>query len=136
MPKQFVFDTNSLISAALTPQSTNRRALDKALQLGELAISEAGLDELTEVLFRKKFDRYFLHDEERWTIVRKIEQGSAVYVPTIQITDCRDPKDNKFLELAVTAQADCLITGDADLLVLHPFRLIPILNAGDFLTVF
>lgn len=52
------------------------------------------------------------------------------------ITACRDPKDNKFLELAVAAKASCIITGDKDLLELHPFRGIPILTVNDFLNDF
>ena len=48
---------------------------------------------------------------------------------------CRDPKDNQFLELAVNGQADFIVTGDEDLLVLHPFRAIPILTPRDFLHV-
>ena len=36
------------------------------------------------------------------------------------VTDCRDAKDNKFLELAIDGVATCIITGDQDLLVLHP----------------
>ena len=50
-----------------------------------------------------------------------------------RIAECRDPKDDKFLELAVYGSASCLITGDEDLLVLHPFRGIPILSAAQFL---
>ena len=50
------------------------------------------------------------------------------------ITDCRDAKDNKFLELAVSGKADCIVSGDADLLVLNPFRGIPILTPREFLT--
>jgi len=49
---------------------------------------------------------------------------------------CCDPKDDKFLELAVAANASCLITGDKDLLALHPFRKISILNATDFIADF
>ena len=52
---------------------------------------------------------------------------------THTITDCRDPKDNKFLELALSASATALITGDADLLVLHPFQNISILTPADYL---
>ena len=48
----------------------------------------------------------------------------------------RDPKDDKFLELAKSAYADCIITKDDDLLVLHPFEDIPILNVTDFLNRF
>ncbi|MGN6802815.1 MAG: putative toxin-antitoxin system toxin component, PIN family [Ginsengibacter sp.] len=53
-----------------------------------------------------------------------------------RVNACRDPKDNKFLELAVAAKASCIITGDKDLLELHPFRGIPILTANDFLNDF
>ncbi|MEJ7684799.1 MAG: putative toxin-antitoxin system toxin component, PIN family [Segetibacter sp.] len=84
-----------------------------------------------EVLFRPKFDKYFLNDEERWVIINKLEINAKLFAPDISITDCRDPKDNKFLELAISANASCIITGDKDLLVLHPFRGIPILNAVD-----
>lgn len=59
------------------------------------------------------------------------------------ITECRDPKDDKFLELAVSADVSCIVTGDKDLLILHPcllnrqaFRNIPILNATDFINIF
>ncbi len=50
------------------------------------------------------------------------------------IIDCRDAKDNKFLELAASGKADFIISGDEDLLVLNPFRGIPILTPGEFLS--
>ena len=56
--------------------------------------------------------------------------------PKIEITECRDPKDNKFLELAVAGKADCIVTGDKDLLVLHPFRNIRIITPKEFLSQF
>lgn len=49
---------------------------------------------------------------------------------------CRDAKDNKYLELALAAQADAIISGDEDLLVLHPWRGIPILRPAEFLRQF
>jgi predicted nucleic acid-binding protein len=58
------------------------------------------------------------------------------FSPDESITACRDSKDNKFLELAVAANASCIITGDKDLLALNPFRGIPILNAVDFMNNF
>jgi putative PIN family toxin of toxin-antitoxin system len=61
---------------------------------------------------------------------------SKLLNPEISLSDCRDPKDNKFLELAICANASCMITGDKDLLILHPFRGIPILNATDFIKEF
>lgn len=132
----FVFDTNHLVSASLIFASTTRRALDKAFVLGQLAASDATMEEFAEVLFRKKFDKYFLNDEERWAVIQKIERNLLRFEPSETITACRDPKDNKFLELAVAANAACIVTGDNDLLVLHPFRNISILNAADFIAQF
>ncbi len=132
----FVFDTNSLISSALIANSANRKALDKAIDLGLIAVSNKTIDELIEVLFRHKLDKYFLNNSERWIIINKLEINSKLFFPDISITDCRDPKDNKFLELAISANASCIITGDKDLLVLHPFRGISILNAVDFINNF
>ena len=52
----------------------------------------------------------------------------AELVPiTERIAACRDPTDDKFLELAVSGRADLIVTGDADLLTLNPFRSIPII---------
>jgi putative PIN family toxin of toxin-antitoxin system len=132
----FVFDTNSLISAALIASSVNRKALDKAIDKGKIAISKETFDELVEVLFRKKLDRYFLDENERWSIINRLELNATLFSPDISLVACRDPKDNKFLELAVFANASCIITGDNDLLVLHPFGNIPILNAVDFINNF
>lgn len=52
---------------------------------------------------------------------------------TTSVTACRDVKDNKFLELAVSGKADYIVSGDEDLLVLNPFRGIPILTPRNFL---
>jgi len=132
----FVFDTNTLISSALIKNSTNSKAIDKAIALGTIAVSQSTFEEFTEVIFRKKFDKYFSGDEERWSILNRLEANSKLFTPDTIVKDCRDPKDNKFLELAISANASCLITGDKDLLVLHPFRNIPILNAVDFIDSF
>jgi len=132
----FVLDTNSLISAALIASSVNIKALDKAIDKGKIAISKETFDELVEVLFRKKFDKYFLDENERWSIINRLELNATLFLPTISLTACRDSKDNKFLALAVFAKASCLISGVKDLLVLHPFRKISILNTVDFINIF
>ena len=132
----FIFDTNSLVSAALISTSVSRKALNKAIATGELAISKVTFEELIEVIFRKKFDKYFPDENERWAVVKNIELNATLFLPDIFVTDCRDPRDNKFLELAVFANATCLISGDKDLIVLHPFRKISILNAVDFINNF
>ena len=128
----FVIDTNNLISASLIPTSTSRKALEKAMTLGKIAIAPNTLDELLDVIFRKKLDKYFSDNNERLVIVNILEANAVFFSPEISIDECKDKKDNKFLELAIAAQASCIITGDNDLLVLHSFRNIPILNAFDF----
>lgn len=132
----FVIDTNTLISASLVEGSIPAKALDKAIESGAVAISKKTMDEFIEVLFRKRLDKYFLTDEERWVLVNRIETAAVLFTPEFTITECRDPKDDKFLELAVAAKAACIVSGDKDLLILHPFRGIPILNAGHFLNSF
>jgi putative PIN family toxin of toxin-antitoxin system len=136
MTNTFVFDTNCLLGASILPNSTMRHAFNKAVRLGSIAASVDVFEEYTQVLFRKKFDKYFISNEERLFIINLIGIKLRIFLPTEIITDCRDPKDNKFLELAVSADASCIITGDKDLLLLHPFREIPILNATDFLNNF
>jgi hypothetical protein len=91
--------------------------------------------EFEMVLFRTKFDKYF-SKEERLQIIEKMHL-EAVFVPVTSSTRiCRDPKDDKFLDLAIDGNADCIVTGDNDLLILHPFQNIAILTATDFINNF
>ena len=68
-------------------------------------------------------------------LVALLKESELVAI-TEQINDCRDPNDNKFLELAVCGNADVLVTGDDDLLALNPFRGIAIVTPRDFLNSF
>lgn len=135
MIKIFVFDTNSLISANLSPHSTNRKAYDKAREMGIAVYSDSTFTEFTETFSRPKFDKY-ISGEKRLQAITAFEKTGQPIRVSINIDICRDPKDNKFLELAVEAGAACIITGDKDLLVLHPFQNIQILSASDFLNHF
>lgn len=136
MTKVFVIDTNTLISATLLKNSKPRLAINKAILLGKLALSKETFEEFIQVINRRKFDKYFISDEERLEFFNEIESFFIEYFPDEVVIDCIDPKDNKFLELAISCKAACVITGDPDLLVLHPFRNIPILNASDFIDQF
>ncbi|WP_376694323.1 putative toxin-antitoxin system toxin component, PIN family [Wenzhouxiangella sp. EGI_FJ10409] len=131
-PLTVVVDTNILISRLLAPQSAPARALSHAVRHGRLLASSETLAELAEVLGRAKFDRYLSLDE-RQQFMRLL--GRIVDMPPIthRFSDCRDPSDNKFLDLAVSGQASVLITGDRDLLELHPFRGIPIITPASYL---
>jgi putative PIN family toxin of toxin-antitoxin system len=135
MIKIFVFDTNSLISANLLPGSVNRQAYDKARETGILVYSSETFAEFSDTFARPKFNKYISKERIQAEISAFERTGQLITVSTT-ITASRDPKDNKFLELAVEANAICIITGDKDLLVLNPFRQIPILTAAEFLEKF
>lgn len=129
---RFVFDTNVLVSAFLFRQGLPRQALDVAIAVGQMLHSDETLDELWTVLVRPKFDRY-LSLGERLTLLRGFEQISIHHTVTTHVTLCRDPKDDKFLSLARSAEADCITSGDLDLLVLANTFDRPILSPADFL---
>src|SRR6266850_6168821 len=122
---RFVFDTNVLISATLFKGSVPRQAVDSARRIGKVIMSWPTMAELQEVLARKRFDKYISEDERM--LFLEVLALDVVPIEIIEtVTDCRDPKDNKFLEVAVNGYADSIVSGDGDLLVLNPFRDIPI----------
>ena len=131
---RIVLDSNVILSAALFRQSTPRQAFDKASVSGQILISNQILGELQDVFSRPKFDKYsskqvrneFLNDF--LTVVENVEIVQ-------KIAACRDRKDDKFLELAVNGNANYIITGDQDLLVLHPFQNIAIISVSDYLSL-
>lgn len=129
---RFVFDTNVIVSAALLKQSVARQTFDKAVEQGKLLVSQATIDEVNEVLRRKGFDKY-VREEERIEFVTALVKDAILVEITEKVSECRDPKDNKFLELAVCGNAACIVSGDNDLLSLHPFRGIPIVTPRQFL---
>jgi len=130
--ERIVVDTNALISRLLLPTSVPGQAVRKAVEEAQLLVSEATLEELADVLSRAKFDPY-ITIEERQEFLRRLGR-IAEMVPIVHvIRACRDPEDDKFLELAVNGAADLIVTGDDDLLVLHPFRGIPILTPASYL---
>ncbi len=130
---RFVFDTNVIVSALMFPRSLPRQAFNLGYATGKILVSPATVRELEEILSRKKFEKYF-SVEERVQFVAKFFADAEIIEIRETISACRDRKDDKFLEVAVNGKADYLITGDRDLLVLHPFRNIQILTPADFLT--
>jgi putative PIN family toxin of toxin-antitoxin system len=122
-----VFDTNVIVSAILLPRSVPRQAFDRVQEQGKILISVATVTELNEVLRRSRFDKYVQEAQRLEFLAVLIREAELVDVTEV-VTECRDPKDNKFLELAVSGKATCIISGDEDLLVLHPFRGIPLIT--------
>ena len=129
-----VFDTKVVVSALLLPDSKPRHALELALREGSILLSFATLAELNEILSRKRFRRYVDEEDVRSFLAALTRESQWVDVDVrIRIQACRDPKDDKFLELAVSGRGSHIVTGDSDLLALHPFQGIPILPPHRFL---
>lgn len=129
---RYVFDTNTLISAVLFEHSQPGQTLRYALGHGHVLLSSSTLQELAEVLQREKFERYVTASEREEFLAAFVDRALFLE-PTESIQECRDPKDDKFLELAVSGEATYIISGDRDLLVLHPFRGIAIMRPAAFL---
>ncbi len=130
---RIVLDTNTLVSRLLLANSVPARAVRKAVGEAQLLVSDATMTELADVLARPKFDPY-VSLEDRQQFFRLLGR-IALMVPMVHtIRACRDPRDDKFLELAVNGEADLIVTGDDDLLALHPFRRIPIVTPAAYLS--
>src|ERR1700682_805657 len=119
-PRQrVVVDTNVLVSRLLAAESLPGQAVREARRSGRLLVSEATMYELAEVLARQRLDRYVTVGERKY-FLRQLAR-IVEFVPIIHVVrECRDPKDDKFLEVALNGRADVIITGDSDLLGMHP----------------
>jgi len=127
-----VIDNNALVSRLLIPNSVPGRAVRKAIDEAQLLISEATLEELADGLARPKFDPY-VSIADRQEFIRQLGRIAELVPITFTVRACRDPKDDKLLELAINGRADLIITGDKDLLELNPFRDIPIITPAQYL---
>src|SRR3984957_1947037 len=118
--ERVVADTNCLVRRLL-PSSVPGDAVRKAAGSGLLLVSEATMNELADVLARPKFDRYIsLSDRQQFLrLLGRIAEFVSIEYP---VRVCRDPKDDKFLEVALSGRADLILTGDADLLALDPWK--------------
>lgn len=135
--RRVILDTSTLVSSALRQGSIPDQALTKAFREFDLCFSLQTLEELTIVMGREKFDRY-LDPELRRAFVEVIRSRAYMFaVPDLDTNaigpSCRDPKDNKFLALALVSESHLLVSSDADLLVLHPWRGMPIVTPASFL---
>jgi putative PIN family toxin of toxin-antitoxin system len=129
--RRWVLDTNTLISRLLLPGGTAARAVDQALALGVPLVSDDTLAELAEVLSRPRFDRWVTVQERQRFL--QLLLGVARRVPiTHRVRACRDPKDDKFLHVALNGGTEAIVTGDRDLLALDPFHGVRILSPTAF----
>lgn len=128
----FVLDTNVLISAFVFKSKNPGDALKRCFSSGKVVLSTEVAAEYRTRLLDKKFDP-FISIESREKILTNFEGWCEWVEPAKVIHASCDVDDNKFLELAVSAKASCIIIGDKDLIVLHPFLNIPIITPRDFL---
>ena len=131
--ERVVVDTNVLISAVLLPQGPPRAVLEAVRSdNGVLLFSDETFEELRSRLCLPRFDAY-VSRERRALYIAQVQAVSEWVSITNAKLGCRDPDDDKLLETALLGQADCLITGDRDLLEMSPFQRIPILTPAGFL---
>jgi putative PIN family toxin of toxin-antitoxin system len=132
--KKIVIDTGTLLSASFRIGSVPSQAYLKALREFTVCVSEATLAELENVIQRDKFDKY-LDLNGRLAFLELYRKNSVLHPVTETVFDCRDSKDNMFLELALSINADVIVSSDPDLQVLHPYRNISILKPIEFLNL-
>ena len=125
-----VVDTNVFISAALKEKSLPAMAVHIVAENGRLLKSTLTERELFVTLARPRLVPLIPPRLRDW--LRELLAAAELVTITERITACRDPKDGKFLELAISGHADLIVSGDADLLALNPFRGIPIVSPAAF----
>ena len=127
-----VFDASAVVSAALRADSVPEQALLRAEETDLFALSAEVDAEIAEVLGRPRFAKA-VTAARRMHILDILRDDAVWFSPTERVTDCRDAKDNKYLELALAAGAATIVSGDGDLLVLHPWRGVRILLPAAYL---
>lgn len=133
--QRVVVDTSVFISALLTPAGTSQRAVERAFDRFIVVSSTDTMIELEEKLSARKF-RAILSQVDVEEFLESLMQNVEFFVPTVFQSRSRDPKDDKFLDLAETVGASFLITGDKDLLALAASHGVPglqIVQPAEFL---
>ncbi len=129
-----VFDASTVVSAVLKADNVPERALLRAEEVDVLALSAAVDDEFSEVLSRPKLQRV-IPLARRDSFLKILRDAAIWFDPAVRVTDCRDPKDDKYLELALAAGAETIVSSDDDLLVLDPWRGVRILSPAAYLAL-
>ncbi len=130
-----VIDTGVFVSALIRRQGTTGDVL-RALRDGRFTVIYTTdiVVEIIDVLGRPLFrTKYHIEPDDITALVNLIRLRGELVNPGKKVTACRDPKDDKFLEAALAAGADCIVSGDTDLLDMNVFEKIPILRPAEFL---
>jgi putative PIN family toxin of toxin-antitoxin system len=130
--KPVVIDTNVLISSVLSPEGVPARVVRHFICHASIVFSEETYEEFYTRLWRPKFDRY-ISREMRKTLLLDFSNIAHWVDISGELELCRDPDDNKFLEVAIKANASLLISGDDDLTSLKRVENIPIVTPAQCL---
>ena len=130
---RIIIDTSVLISSILLPKSVPAQAARSAIKLGTILVSEQTLAELASVLARPTLAATMRPEQQCDYLAAFTATADLISVSAVVVA-CRDPNDDKFLALAQSGNADIIITGDADLLALHPFHGVDIISPREFIT--
>lgn len=132
---KIVFDASTLVGALLKSGTIPERALLLARMHDTLCLSPAVEREIREVFARIKFRKYLAADRAP-RILDLLSAAAESFVPSQAVTDCRDAKDNKYLELALAAGATTIVSSDDDLRVLSPWRGVDVISPAEYVARF
>lgn len=130
-----IFDCNVLLDASIFKARDSRLSLERSKKADAIIASQKTFEEFRSVSLRSKFDKYVTL-EVRLEFILEIQALIKMIHVRHTFTVCRDPKDDMYLELALSGKADCIITNDEDLLALDTFENIPIITPKEFLDRF
>jgi len=129
--RRYVLDSNVVVSALLLRKSTARQAFDLVTAHGKHITSAHLVAELHRVLSRSRFDPY-VPPADRMDFLREYVRVAELVVVDRHVEVCRDPDDDAVLALAACGAAECVVSGDEDLLSLSSFEGIPIITPAIF----
>lgn len=130
-----VLDTQVILRGATAARATVTSKIYEAWDAGRFALllSAPILEEIEDVVSRPEVRRRLrMTTVEAIALIELLKRRSVVVAPMVRIARSRDPDDDKFLECAVTASADYVVSADADLLTLGEVQGIPIVDAPTF----
>ncbi len=138
MPKpRVVFDTNIFVSGLIAKHGPPAHALDLwRNRTVRLIVSKAIVEEILDVLHRPSLIESQNISETsvaRLETLLRRKRVTAEVRPRIHFKICRDPEDDMFLDAAVAAKAEHLVTNDDDLLSIREFRGVKIVSVQEFL---
>ena len=133
MAIKVVFDTNVLVSALISSSYPNKVVFECVIEKQiQICISQAVFDEYKNVLLRPKFAKFPNFHANAKSLLPKLWRVAEFYVPTIKLALIEDEPDNRFLELALTAQANFIVTGNTNDFTLSEYEGFQIVNPKYF----